>query len=300
MIDIISHNHTGKIDPAITCLDHGFVRLVDCMPRISYDPEATTCDHAIVQAARVSYASGTKKVNEDRGLIRYLLRHRHTTPLEMIEFKFHCSMPLFVARQWIRHRTASVNEMSGRYSIMPDKFYFPDADNVRQQSLKNKQVSEGSTTEGDATWFLEQLHDFSDKAYSTYEDAIEAGIGREQARMILPLNLYTEWYWKIDCWNMLHFLSLRCDAHAQQEIRVFGEAMLNLVTPLIPWTIEAWNDYHPLRDAMLLTRLEVESLRDEIHNLKMKSPDLVVEPNIKSDNKREIQEWVEKSKKIGF
>ena len=300
MIDIIAHNHNNEPSPSIKCLDHGFVRLVDCMPRVSYDPEITTCDHAIVQAARVSYAAGTKKINEDRGLIRYLLRHRHTTPLEMIEFKFHCSMPIFVARQWIRHRTANVNETSARYSVMPDKFYFPDANNVRQQSLKNKQVSEGSAPEGDAAWFLKQLHDFSDNAYHIYSDAIEAGIGREQARMILPVNLYTEWYWKIDCWNMLHFLSLRCDAHAQQEIRTFGEAMLQLVTPLIPWTIEAWDDYHPLRGAILLTRLEVEALYDEIYNRQMEDTEWAGPPNIKSDNKREVQEWVEKSKRLGF
>jgi len=289
MIDLIAHNHGGKVDPEIRCLDHGFVRLVDVMPRISYDPEITTCDFAAVQAARTSYGDGTKQVNEDKGLIRYLMRHRHTTPSEMIEFKFHQCMPIFVARQWIRHRTANVNEMSGRYSILPNKFYHPEEENVRAQSTKNKQVSEGSVEEVTATEFLAYIDKSTSELYEKYEHFLDKGIGKEQARMILPLNLYTEWYWKCDLHNILHFLALRCDAHAQQEIRVFANAMLDLIKPLVPWAIQAWEDYHPMRGAMLLTRLEVEALQKAT---------ITGLPEINTENKREKEEWLAKLKKI--
>ena len=169
MIDLITHNFDGNRIPEIKCLNAGFVRLVDVMPRVSYDTEITTCDHAVVQAARVSYGDGTKKVSEDKGLIRYLMRHRHTTPFEMIEFKFHCSMPVFVARQWIRHRTANVNEMSGRYSVLPNKFYVPDLENVRQQSTKNKQVSEGQVEDMSAQEFINYIEEHCKKTYEEYE-----------------------------------------------------------------------------------------------------------------------------------
>jgi thymidylate synthase (FAD) len=304
MIDLIAHNHGGDRRPSIKCLDHGFVSLVDSMPRLVYEEEGvTTADFAIVQAARVSYGVGTKKVNEDRGLVRYLMRHRHTTPNEMVEFKFHCAMPVFIARQWIRHRTANVNEMSGRYSVLPDKFYQPDADNVRKQSTKNKQVSEGSTEEGDAQWFLQKLESISGTAYGDYLDALNRGIGKEQARMVLPLNLYTEWYWKIDLHNLLHFLALRCDGHAQQEIQVFGNAMLNLIKPIVPWVIEAWEDYHPMRGGMLLTRLEIEALKNGSISSggSVREADQVFYPaDLNTDNSREVAEWNDKVKRLGF
>lgn len=303
MIDLIAHNFDNERTPEIKCLNAGFVRLVDAMPRVSYDPEITTCDHAIVQAARVSYGNGTKKVSEDKGLIRYLMRHRHTTPFEMIEFKFHCSMPIFTSRQWIRHRTANVNEMSGRYSVLPNKFYVPDLSNVRQQSTRNKQVSEGQIEDMSAQEFVQYVEEHCKKAYEDYERFLGKEIGREQARMTLPLNLYTEWYWKIDLHNLMHFLALRCDSHAQQEIRVFADAMLDLVGKLCPWTIEAWNDYHPMRGAVLLTRLEAESLKngkfDEVP-CGYNTVTHFVPATLNSENSREVAEWDEKKKRLGF
>lgn len=293
MLDLIVHNF-GKQRPSVKCLDHGFVTLVDVMPRISDEPEITTCDHAIVQAARVSYGDGTKKINEDKGLIRYLMRHRHTTPFEMIEFKFHCAMPIFVAREWIRHRTANVNEISGRYSVLPNKFYKPEKTNVRRQSTRNKQVSDGNVDSLTAERFLAYLDGHCEATYNNYLSFMDEKIGREQARMILPVNLYTEWYWKIDCWNMLHFLSLRCDEHAQQEIREFGEAMLSLVSPLIPWTIQAWNDYHPMRQAMTLTRLEIDAIQQCLKSLGISLPPIA------TDNKGENAEWQVKASRLGF
>lgn len=278
-------------EKCIKCLDYGHVTLVDVMPRLVPESQKTS-DYAIVQAARVSYGDGTKSVNEDRGLIRYLMRHVHTTPFEMIEFKFHCKMPIFVARQWIRHRTANVNEYSGRYSIMKDEFYRPDTDNVRQQSKTNKQGSEGKIEDTDAQGFLENLDLICNKAYTSYEEGLKNGVAREQARMLLPLNLYTEWYWKIDLHNLFHFLGLRCDAHAQWEIRVFAEAMLALITPIVPIAVEAWNDYHDHRGAMKLSRLEIEALRSILGEQNI--------PCLSSDNKREQAEWQAKAERLGF
>lgn len=297
-IDLIEHHLGG--DTRIDCLDHGFVRLVDLMPRLveEEDGKPLTAEYAITQAARVSYGAGTKTVNEDRGLIRYLLRHMHTTPFEMIEWKFHCKMPIFVARQWIRHRTANVNEMSGRYSVLPNEFYVPTADGVRAQSAKNKQCSEGQVeNEMDAQHFVNKLTETCYQAYENYEDAINAGVGREQARMMLPINLYTEWYWKIDLHNLLHFLKLRCDAHAQYEIRVFGDAMLKLITPFVPWTVEAWNDYDPYRGAVKLSRLEWQ----ELSNVLSEGGACAAESYpLNSGNRREDAEWQTKLKELGL
>lgn len=276
----------------INCLDKGFVKLVDAMPRLV---PGTTADFAIVQAARVSYGDGTKSVSEDRGLIRYLLRHTHTTPFEMVEFKFHCKMPIFVARQWIRHRTANVNEYSGRYSVMKDEFYIPDLDNIRQQSKTNKQGGDQQMSTMDAQGFLDVLNETCDKAYATYQEYIEKGVAREQSRMILPVNNYTEWYWKIDLHNLFHFLGLRCDKHAQMEIRVFADAMLKLIEPIVPVAVEAWNDYHDHRGAIKLTRLEIEALQRYVGwNVEGHAPPL------ESDNSREQAEWAEKAKLFGL
>lgn len=275
----------------VNCLDKGFVTLVDVMPRLVPDNQKTA-DFAIVQAARVSYGDGTKSVNEDRGLIRYLMRHAHTTPFEMIEFKFHCKMPIFVARQWIRHRTANVNEYSGRYSLMKDEFYIPDNDNIRMQSKNNRQGGDQPIDGTDAQGFLTALNELCDKAYSVYEEYIAKGVTREQSRMILPVNNYTEWYWKIDLHNLFHFLALRCDAHAQWEIRVFADAMLSLIEPIVPVAVEAWNDYHPHRGAVKLTRLEIEAIKTMLDGK-------IVAP-LNSDNKREQAEWVEKAAKLGL
>jgi thymidylate synthase (FAD) len=282
------------VEKTIKCLDHGHVTLVDVMPRLVPDDQKTS-DYAIVQAARVSYGDGTKTLNEDRGLIRYLMRHAHTTPFEMVEFKFHAKMPIFVARQWIRHRMSSTNECSGRYSVMKDEPYIPDSNDIHQQSKSNKQGGDQQLSTLDAQGFLSALNDICDKAYKVYEEYNQKGIAREQSRMILPINLYTEWYWKIDLHNLFHFLALRCDSHAQYEIRVFADAMLELIKPIVPLSVEAWEDYHPHRGGLKLTRLEVEALRNTLAS----SNSLPLSP-INSDNKREQQEWAAKASKLGF
>lgn len=287
MKDLIIEAH-GINNPEVKCLDHGVVRLVDAMPRLVYDDDINTCDHAVTQAARVSYAYGTKKLNEDIGLIRYLMRHRHTTPTEMVEFKFHCKMPIFVARQQIRHRTASVNELSARYSKMPEEFYIPEAEDLRAQSMANKQISEGAIDLVDAEQWIQEVEEHCKKSYELYERGIDFGIGRELARMVIPVNVYTEWYWKIDLHNLLHFLSLRCDSHAQKEIRVFADAILTLIKPLIPHTIGAWNDYHPYRGGELLSRMEMDAIRTFVVDGEF--------AEIDSENKREIKEWHDKCK----
>jgi thymidylate synthase (FAD) len=288
MYDVLSNLSQTRID----CLDHGFVELVDVMPRLVPDDDRKTADFAIVQAARVSYGPGTKKVSEDRGLIRYLMRHVHTTPFEMVEFKFHCKMPIFVARQWIRHRTANVNEVSGRYSVLKDEFYFPEVENLRQQSKTNKQGGDEKIGEDVAQRYLDCLEDTCEKAYDAYEGYLSAGVSREQSRMILPINLYTEWYWKIDLHNLFHFLGLRCDKHAQWEIRVFADAMLSLIQPIVPFAVEAWQDYHDHRDATKLTRLEIDAIRRNLAGMKVGPLD--------SDNKREQAEWVAKAARLGL
>lgn len=230
----------------IKVLDHGFVRVVDYMGD----------DAAIVQAARVSYGKGTKKANQDAGLIRYLLRHKHTTPFEMCEIKFHLKMPIFIARQWIRHRTANVNEYSARYSILENEFYIPSPEALAAQSTKNHQGrGEERLSPAEAQWVIDTLKNDALQCYAHYEalmnstadgtplDPSRKGIARELARMNLPINIYTQWYWKIDLHNLLHFLHLRADAHAQYEIRVYAEAMLDLVKQWVPITYEAFMDY---------------------------------------------------------
>lgn len=286
----------------VPCLDKGFVQLVDVMPRLCpVDANGkATADFAIVQAARVSYGDGTKTVNEDRGLIRYLMRHSHTTPFEMVEFKFHCKMPIFVARQWIRHRTANVNEVSGRYSVLKDEFYVPDEDNVRQQSKTNKQGGDDKISNMDAVEFLGYLNQLCLDTYENYTRYIDKGVTREQSRMILPVNLYTEWYWKIDLHNLFHFLALRCDSHAQYEIRVFADAMLELIQPIVPFAVEAWNDYHPYRSAIKLTRLEIEALRGYLESQEFAGIEHPLFPKLNSDNKREQAEWETKAKLLGI
>jgi thymidylate synthase (FAD) len=261
--------------------EHGLIALVDVMPRLV--GQGQTADSAIVQAARVSYGQGTKRVQEDRGLIRYLLRHRHTTPFEMVEFKFHVVMPIFVARQWVRHRTASINEASARYSVVPERFYVPDIEDVRKQSQENRQGGAEAVEIGTAKEFLEYL-DRCQSQYTQYEKLLEGGVSRELARIGLPVNVYTQWYWKCDLHNTLHFLALRMDKHAQQEIRDYAEAMFALIQPIVPMTAEAFIDYQ--LEAVQLTRLEIESLRSGAA--------------LASDNKREQAEWQEKREKMGL
>ncbi len=217
----------------IACLDKGFVRLVDSMGG----------DDAIVQAARVSYGQGTSKISQDRGLIRYLMRHRHTTPFEMVEFKFHCKMPIFVARQWVRHRTANINEYSLRYSEARDEFYIPDSKNIQFQSAINKQGRSGQVSESLKKKVLKYFKDISERSFKMYQELNEAGIARELARSILPVNIYTEWYWKNDLHNLLHFIGLRSDSHAQYEIRVYSDALAKFVKLVAPHAWEAYEDY---------------------------------------------------------
>jgi len=260
--------------------DHGLVALVDVMPRLV--PAGKTADFAIVQAARVSYGQGTKQVNEDRGLIRYLARHRHTTPFEMVEFKFHCVMPIFVARQWIRHRTANVNEYSARYSVVPERFYRPSPEYIRRQSSANRQGGSEPLDEMTASEFLAWLEQV-EAQYQQYKKLVDKGLARELARIALPLSVYTEWYWKCDLHNIFHFLSLRMDPHAQAEIRDYAMAMFALIRPIVPIAAEAFWDYDFC--SMRLSRLEIEALRTG-------------QP-LNSDNKREIAEWEQKRQRLG-
>lgn len=229
----------------IPVLDHGFVRVIDYMGD----------DAAIVQAARVSYGKGTKKTRDDAGLINYLLRHRHTTPFEMCEIKYHVKLPVFVARQWIRHRTANVNEYSARYSMLDKEFYIPSPEHLAAQSQNNRQ-GRGEVLEGaQAERVLDILKSDAARNYDHYEDMLNVredgsvidegkpGLARELARMNLPLNIYTQWYWKCDLHNLMHFLSLRADSHAQYEIRAYAEAMLETVRRWVPTTYEAFTNH---------------------------------------------------------
>ena len=231
--------HLYKAHPI---LDHGLLRVIDYMGD----------DAAIVQAARVSYGAGTKHVQNDEGLIRYLMRHWHSTPFEMCEVKFHVKLPVFVARQWIRHRTANVNEYSGRYSILDREFYIPDPSHLAAQSTVNNQ-GRGEVLSGiEAARVLDILKNDAMTAYDHYEDMLsqaqpdgtpQQGLARELARMNLPMNIYTQWYWKVDLHNLFHFLRLRADAHAQYEIRVYAEAMCQIVSDWVPLAYRAFEDY---------------------------------------------------------
>ncbi|RAP39994.1 thymidylate synthase (FAD) [Rhodovulum viride] len=218
-------------------LDHGFVRVIDYMGD----------DAAICQAARVSYGRGTKAVSNDEGLIRYLMRHWHSTPFEMCEVKFHVKLPVFVARQWIRHRTANVNEYSARYSILDREFYIPAPDALAAQSTVNHQ-GRGEVLEGEeAARVLEILKADSARSYDNYEAMLsqdgQKGLARELARMNLPANIYTQWYWKCDLHNLFHFLRLRADSHAQYEIRVYAQTMCEIVADWVPLAFKAFEDY---------------------------------------------------------
>ena len=218
-------------------LDHGFVRVIDYMGD----------DAAICQAARVSYGRGTKSVQNDAGLIRYLMRHWHSTPFEMCEIKLHVKLPVFVARQWIRHRTANVNEYSARYSILDREFYIPEPEHINAQSVVNNQGRGGVLEGAEAARVLEILKADSNRAYDHYEEMIsddgQDGLARELARMNLPANIYTQWYWKVDLHNLFHFLRLRADAHAQDELRVYADAICKVVADWVPAAYGAFEDY---------------------------------------------------------
>jgi thymidylate synthase (FAD) len=269
-------------------LDHGFVALIDYMGS----------DEAVEQAARVSYGAGTRKLSETRGLIRYLRRHRHTTPSEMVELKFHCAMPMFVARQFIRHRTANVNELSARYSLMPLLYYKPAAEQFQLQSRSNKQGRAGDAPPEVYREAVERWDKLRADAGSTYRWMLEEDVAREIARIDLPLSTYTQWYWKIDLHNLLHFLSLRVDPRAQWEIQEFARAIAGMVKRVAPLSYEAWVDYD--LESRPLTRAE----RDVLSRLVQAGDDAIAAragTSVSKDDMkaaglspREIRELVEK------
>ncbi|MDE2789290.1 MAG: FAD-dependent thymidylate synthase [Paracoccaceae bacterium] len=251
---VISPGMEARLYSVHDVLDHGFVRVIDYMGN----------DSSIVQAARVSYGTGTRSVKNDTGLIRYLMRHEHTTPFEMCEVKFHVKLPIFVARQWIRHRTANVNEYSARYSILDREFYVPASEHLAAQSSINSQ-GRGDTLEGkEAARVLDILKSDSATAYCHYEEMLESGGGkrglaRELARMNLPASVYTQWYWKIDLHNLMHFVHLRADSHAQYEIRAYAEVLCDILANWVPIAFAAFEDYR--RHAALLSRPAMDCIR---------------------------------------
>ena len=253
MAHIIVPEAEELLDKEFKVLDHGFVRLVDYLGG----------DARIVQAARVSYGPGTKTLREDRLLIDYLMQNRHTSPFEQVVLTFHAKMPIFVARQWVRHRTARINEISGRYSVMSNEFYLPREEDIRFQSRRDRQ---GRSPEAVPPELRQKVLDLllrgQEAAYETYEKLIEDNIARELARINLPLSLYTEWYWQIDLHNLFHFLELRLDWHAQKEIRAYAEAMAPIAKAVAPMAYEAFEEY--VLYAAHLSRSQVTMLREAL------------------------------------
>jgi thymidylate synthase (FAD) len=246
---IIVPEAEALLDQEIKVLDKGFVRLVDYLGG----------DQRIVQAARVSYGSGTKSVRQDRGLIHYLMKHEHTSPFEQVVLTFHTKMPIFVARQWVRHRTARLNEISGRYSIMRDDFYVPEPDQMRFQSADNKQARSDETIDPVAAGlFIDAMAADQASVYAHYQAMIEGGLAREIARNNLPLSLYTEWYWQIDLHNLFRFLRLRMDSHAQYEIRVYADAMAECARTVAPIAYEAFEEH--IKESVRFSRAECQAL----------------------------------------
>jgi thymidylate synthase (FAD) len=244
---------------AFTVLDKGFVRLIDVMGS----------DNAIVQAARVSYGAGTKTVNDDKALINYLVKHKHTSPLEMCEVKFHLKMPIFVARQWMRHRTASINEYSARYSVLSDEFYLPELSRIQKQSKDNKQGSGEALPKEMAEKVRNIIKTDAEQCYKNYDFLLsdDVNFARELARMNLNLNYYTEFYWKIDLHNFLHFLNLRCHPHAQYEIRVYAEKMLEIAKVWCPFAVEAFENF--IMNAKTFSKTQIEVLKRMVNGEKM-------------------------------
>ena len=272
-------------------LDFGFIRVIDYMGD----------DTAIVQSARVSYGGGTKKVSNDKGLIRYLMKNWHTTPFEMCEIKLHIKLPIFIARQWIRHRTANVNEYSARYSILDKEFYIPSAQHMTGQSKTNKQGRGGDLSKKDTEKFLKILKDDAERNYKHYEDMLnekqggelknddKVGLSRELARINLTLNTYTQWYWKIDLHNLLHFLFLRDDPHAQYEIQAYAEIILNkIVKRWVPYTYNAFKEFQ--LESYNLSKTAIEIIKKKLQGKKINYEESGL-------NKRE---WIELINKFGF
>jgi thymidylate synthase (FAD) len=283
----ISEGAERWLGKPIKCLDKGFVYLVDYMGN----------DAAIVQAARVSYGQGTKKVSEDRGLIRYLRRHDHSTPFEMVEFKFHAKMPIFVARQWVRHRTANINEYSGRYSVMLDEFYTPSASQLKKQSTTNRQGRGDDLNAEQQAWVLEFFKKQYQEQYSGYQKMLEMDLARELSRIGLSVANYTQWYWKIDLHNLMHFLRLRMDPHAQYEIRVYADAMAKIVKDALPFAWEAFEDYQ--LQAQKWSRLEgavFKKIMSPVTEAKLTE----IMDAVGMENKRERAEFTEKMKGLGL
>jgi thymidylate synthase (FAD) len=232
--------NTSNVDITIPVLDHGFVRLIDYMGD----------DSRIVQAARVSYGEGTKTVREDKALIDYLVRNHHTSPLEQVVFTFHIKLPIFVARQWVRHRTARLNEVSARYSEMQEEFYIPDDNRVQRQDSRNKQSSGELLEEKDRDKALTIIEESSEFSYDCYRQLLQIGVSRELARIVLPLNIYTEWYWQMDLNNLFHFIKLRGGGHAQWEIREYTKVIGGIVREIVPYAYESF-ERHILKEAII-------------------------------------------------
>jgi len=277
------------IEKPILCLDKGFVRLVDVMGS----------DSAIVQAARVSYGKGTKKISEDKGLIRYLMRHKHTSPFEMVEFKFHVKVPMDCWRQWIRHRTANVNEYSTRYSLAIDEKQETSSEYWRFQARDNKQGSSGFLSAELGNNFSEKEKEFHEIASNLYKERINAGIAKEQARKDLPLSTYTEAYWKIDLHNLLHFLKLRLDRHAQYEIRVYAEAIAQIVKDVCPLSYEAFEDYS--LNAVTFSAPELQWIKNKLEAVPLfVSEKEEMKNTVFGGNGRETEEFMEKLAKLNI
>jgi thymidylate synthase (FAD) len=247
----VSPEAEALLDQEIQVLDHGFVRLVDYLGG----------DGRIVQSARVSYGEGTKSVREDKGLINYLMSHQHTSPFEQVVLTFHCKMPIFVARQWVRHRTARLNEISGRYSVMKEEFYVPDPGVIQAQSQANKQGRQNQDLPSELRQkVVDVLLADQTTTYAHYQSMLDDDIARELARINLPLSLYTEWYWQIDLHNLFHFVKLRMDPHAQWEIQEYGRALARCAKAVAPLAYEAFEENS--LDAARFSRSELEALRD--------------------------------------
>jgi len=279
---VISKGAEKWIDNPISVLDHGFVYLVDYMGD----------DLSIEQAARTSYGPGTKKSSNSTGLIRYLMRHRHTSPVEMVDLKFHLKMPIFVARQWMRHRTASINEMSARYSVLPSEFYIPEVKNINKQSSVNNQGRGDQICENKSNIIRSTFIADAQQAYDHYEQMLNAyDLARETARGNLPVNIYTEFYWKINLHNLLHFLNLRLDSHSQLEIREYAQAIEKIVADGWPIAYSAFNDY--VRNAITFSDKEVLALARMLGDLNIESKDAACDMT-----SREQSEFVSKISRI--
>jgi thymidylate synthase (FAD) len=265
------------LDKQFDVLDHGFVRLVDYMGG----------DSRIVQAARVSYGNGTKTPSEDEALIDYLMRHRHTSPFEQVELTFHCKMPIFCARQWVRHRTASLNEMSGRYSEMPEETYLPALEHVQGQHDTNKQGRGGAIAIKAAEHYLDRVGIHAHNDFIAYRELLDQGIARELARICLPLSTYTEWYWKIDLHNLFHFLDLRLDEHAQFEIRQYAKVMLRAAGCVAPAAVRAFECN--VLNAVTLSSRDAERLCSYVEH----------GHGLDNDSKSQVREFMTKLKKLG-